>query len=211
MSAPRDRVATHTLLLVDDEPEVLESLRRSLRREPYHLLATTSPHQALELLDSEPVDLLISDIDMPEMSGLELIARARAAHPGVVRVLLTGDASLESALRAINDGEVHRYLTKPWDTPDLRGMLAQALARLDELRRAAAADRSQVLRERVLDELERVHPGIQAMTLVDGAYALDPVRLAAIAAALDDPTLRTYFAPGADPTAATPDTLRLEK
>ena len=195
MTAPRDRTATHTILLVDDEQEILDGLRRSLRREPYRLLATTSPRAAVELLATEDIDLLLSDIDMPEMTGLELVAHARAAHPDVIRVLLTGDASTESAIRAINDGEVHRYLTKPWDAAELRATLAGALARLDELRRVAAVDRTHELRERLLADLERAHPGIRAATVVDGAYVLSGARLAAIAASLDDPTLRAYFAP----------------
>ncbi|UJR83343.1 response regulator [Sandaracinus amylolyticus] len=167
----------HTVLVVDDEIEILESLRRTLRGEPYRLLTTISPYEALESVRAGDVDVVISDIDMPEMSGIELIAEIRRVAPDVVRVLLTGDASLPSALSAINEGEVHRYLTKPWDKNELRAMLRQALERLDELRRIAEADRRSRERSEMLDELEREHPGIREVVRDDGAYAIDAERL----------------------------------
>lgn len=173
----------HTLLLVDDEPEILAGLRRTLRREGYRLLTTTSPHEALQLLD-DSVDLIMSDIDMPEMSGLELISRTRRAHPDVVRVLLTGDASLDSAVRAINDGEVHRYLTKPWERDQLCATLREALGRLDELRRSAAVDRTAAARDALLEGLAREHPGIRRVAREDGVYVIDVARLDGILDAL---------------------------
>ena len=168
---------THTILVVDDEAEILESLRRTLRKEPWRVLTTTSPEEALRILDHQAIDLLVTDIDMPTMSGLELVDRARAHHPDVVRMLLTGAASLESALRAINDGEVHRYLTKPWGSAEIRTTIHGALQRLDELRRAARAHHDVDMRERILAELEREHPGICDAKMDDGVYILDADRL----------------------------------
>ena len=184
-------VRAHAILIVDDEPEVLESLRRLLRNEPYRVVTTTSPHEALTLLAANPFDVLISDIDMPEMSGVELIKRARAAHPEVVRILLTGGASLDSALSAINEGEVHRYLTKPWQKQELRETLRATVARLEELRRASAAAHQASLRERIRLELEREHPGITVVEKQDGAYAIDVERLGRLTAAL--PGLSAFF------------------
>lgn len=169
---------SHTILVVDDEPEILESLRRTLRKEPWRLLTTTSPEEALRILENQPVDVLVTDIDMPTMNGLELVDRTKASHPDVVRMLLTGAASLESALRAINDGEVHRYLTKPWQSEDIKKTIRGALERLDELRRTARAHHDVSVRERLLAELEREHPGIRDVRLDDGVYRLDPDRLA---------------------------------
>jgi two-component system probable response regulator PhcQ len=170
---------THTILVVDDEAEILESLRRTLRKEPWRVLTTTSPEEALRILEHQSVDVLVTDIDMPTMNGLELVDRARAKFPEVVRMLLTGAASLESALRAINDGEVHRYLTKPWEAAEIRKTIRGALDRLDELRRAARAHHDVDVRERLLAELEREHPGIRDVHLQDGVYVLDADRLAA--------------------------------
>jgi len=113
-------VSPFSLLLVDDEPEIVESLRRALRDDGYELITTTSPVEALAILEKRAVDVLVSDLRMPEMSGLELVSHVRRHHPHVVRVLLTGHATLGSALQAINEGAVGRYLTKPWDNDELR-------------------------------------------------------------------------------------------
>jgi two-component system, probable response regulator PhcQ len=182
-----------TLLIVDDEAEVLEALKRALRHQPYRVLTTTSPTDALKLLAEAQVDVLISDIDMPEMTGIELVARVRERHPEVVRILLTGGASLQSAVRAINVGEVHRYLTKPWDKTELRQVLEEAVQRLEELRRAGAAARAVSLRERIRLELEREHPGITTVTQSDGIYMVNAERVERLAESIEAPALRTFF------------------
>jgi len=172
---------SHTILLVDDEVEILESLRRTLRSEGYRLLTTPSPFEALEIVERESVDLMVADIDMPGMNGLELVSRIRRTHPHVVRILLTGDSSIESALHAINEGEVYRYLTKPWQKIELRETLRHALDRLEEIRRAASADRLTRAREAMLSELESAHPGIRKVVYRDGIYSLDVTHLAELA------------------------------
>lgn len=169
--------AHHTVLLVDDELEILDSLRRTLRDETYRILTTVSATEALRRIEQGGVDLLLTDLDMPEMSGLELLHRVRSQHPDVVRMLLTGHASLDSAIQAINDGEVHRYLTKPWAKGELRETIRQALDRLDELRLAADAGRRAVVREQLLAELEREHPGITSVERDGDVYVLDAARL----------------------------------
>lgn len=182
-----------TILCVDDEPEVLEGLRRTLRRQPYRLLTATSAAEALQTIAAEPVDVIVSDIDMPGTNGLELVARIRREHPEIVRLLLTGDASLESALDAINQGEVHRFLTKPWDTNELRRTLHEAIERLDELRRAATAAATASVRDRLLESLERSHPGITRIERTDGVYAVDLARLTSWSRNIADPLLRNVF------------------
>jgi YesN/AraC family two-component response regulator len=186
-----DRVTT--ILCVDDEPEVLEGLRRTLRREPYRLLTATSAGEALHLIATESVDVIVSDIDMPGTNGLELVARIRREHPEIVRLLLTGDASLEAALNAINQGEVHRFLTKPWDKDQLRRTLHDAIDRLDELRRAATAAAAVSVRDQLLESLERSHPGITRIERTDGVYDVDVARLAAWSRDVADPVLRDVF------------------
>ncbi|MBI4957045.1 MAG: response regulator [Myxococcales bacterium] len=185
----------HTVLCVDDEPEIVETLRRTLRNEGYRFVGTTSPHEALALVEAGGVDLLVADIDMPGMTGLELVARVRRSRPHVVRMLLTGDASLQSALHAINEGEVHRYLTKPWQKQHLRDTIQEALARLDELRQQAAANQQAHRRDVLLAELERAHPGIRHVALADGVYELDVDRLATVLVALRETGLADMCRP----------------
>ena len=187
-----------TILCVDDEPEVLEGLRRTLRRQPYRLLTATSAAEALQTIAAEPVDVIVSDIDMPGTNGLELVARIRREHPEIVRLLLTGDASLEAALTAINQGEVHRFLTKPWDKDQLRRTLHEAVERLDELRRAAAAAATAHVRDQLLESLERSHPGITRVERTEGVYVVDLARLASWSRDITDPVLRNVFAVAGD-------------
>lgn len=183
-----------TILCVDDDPEVLEGLRRTLRRQQYRLLTATSAAEALQTIAAEPVDVIVSDIDMPGTNGLELVARIRREHPEIVRLLLTGDASLEAALDAINQGEVHRFLTKPWDKDQLRRTLHEAIERLDELRRAATAAATASVRDQLLDSLERSHPGITRVDRTEGVYVVDLARLASWRRDITDPLLRNVFA-----------------
>jgi two-component system, probable response regulator PhcQ len=186
--------AHHTILIVDDEPEILDGLRRTLRDESYRILTTISA-DALRRMEQGGVDLLLTDLDMPEMSGLELVSRVRSSFPDIVRMLLTGHASLDSAMQAINDGEVHRYLTKPWSKGELRETIRQALDRLDELRRAADATRRALVREHLLAELEREYPEITDVTLDAGVYVLDAARLDAAITSVADARLSAFFDP----------------
>lgn len=182
---------SHTLLIVDDEPSILAALRRTLRGESYRILTTSDPSEALGIIEREHVDLMISDIDMPKMSGLELVAHVRHSFPEVVRILLTGRGSLETAMRAINDGEVYRFLTKPWNDAELRETIHQAVQRLEELRRAATAEKNAIRRRQLMAELEREHPGISAVARGDnGVYVLDERRVETLASQLDAPDLR---------------------
>jgi len=116
-----------TVLVVDDEPGILSALRRLLATAPYRVLVAPSGAAALELLASDEVDLVISDMRMPGMSGAELLSQARALYPETMRILLTGYSEIESVVRAINEGGIYRYLSKPWDEHDLLLTIRQAL------------------------------------------------------------------------------------
>lgn len=181
--------ATHTVLFVDDEVEILESLRRTVRNEPYRVVTTTSPLEALSRIEAGGIDLVVADIDMPEMTGLTLVARVRREHPDVVRILLTGGASVESAIDSINQGEVYRYLTKPWEAAELRDVLREALARLDELRRGALASRREQVEQMLRNELAAQHPGILTPPSPDGVHTLDLDRLMALLLQIHSPLL----------------------
>lgn len=116
-----------SILLVDDEPSVLSALRRVFRPAGYEILTAESGEAALEVLASTEVDLIVSDMRMPGMSGAEFLARARSLYPDTMRILLTGYAEIASVVQAVNDGGVYRYLNKPWDDHDLLLTIEQAL------------------------------------------------------------------------------------
>ncbi len=117
-----------TLLLVDDEPSILSALRRLFRPEGHHLLLAESGAQALKLLEEQPVDLIISDMRMPEMDGAAFLKQAKAKVPGTIRILLTGYADMQATVSAINEGEIYRYIAKPWNDQDLIMLVRDALA-----------------------------------------------------------------------------------
>lgn len=167
------------ILAIDDDPEILTALRRALTSTGHQILLTDDPDQVFEVLAQRPVDLLISDIDMPTMSGIEVVKRVRARHPDVVRMLLTGQTSFDVAQKAINQGEVHRYLCKPFDPVELRGIVAEGLARRADLARQSRAGLSAQRRQALSEQLEHEHPGIT--TLVrdpDGCYVVSGTRAA---------------------------------
>jgi response regulator RpfG family c-di-GMP phosphodiesterase len=114
-----------TILCVDDEISVLEGLTDTLRRH-FKITVESSPRAALDLLAHDTFSVLVSDMRMPEMDGAELLTRARAVAPDTTRILLTGETDLQSAIRAVNQGAIFRFLTKPCSTDDLVGVITLA-------------------------------------------------------------------------------------
>jgi FixJ family two-component response regulator len=126
----------------------------------------------------------VSDIDMPGMTGLDLMRHARDACPGAVRMLLTGRASVGNATRAINDGEVHRFLHKPFEPRILRTIVAEAVDRHRELAAATDAGRRAERKKLLLTQLELEHPGVTRVVRSDcGDYVVDVHEARARAAA----------------------------
>ena len=118
-----------TVLLVDDEPSVLSALRRLFRTQGYRIEQATGGADALALMRNTPVDLVVSDMRMPGMDGAAFLAQVRTLYPMAARILLTGYADITSTIAAINDGAIHRYISKPWDDNDLLLVVGDALQR----------------------------------------------------------------------------------
>jgi two-component system probable response regulator PhcQ len=151
------------LLIVDDEENVCRALRRTLRKEGYELFFASQPSEALELLKTTKVDLVLSDHLMPNMTGLEFLKVVHDRHPDCLRLMLTGHADMQTAIDAINQGEIYRFLTKPWDDTELKVTLHLAFEQLDlmrENRRLMATVRRQ---HDLIKTLEREYPGIGEM------------------------------------------------
>lgn len=173
------------ILAIDDDPEILSSLRRALTGIGCPVLTTEDADQVFKILEEQPIDVLISDIDMPAMNGLELVRRVRTSHPDVVRMLLTGHGTYDAARRAINEGEVHRFLSKPFDPGDLRRVVADAIARGRELAQRSRAGVKADRRRALEAQLEREHPGITKVKRDQaGAYVVSDTRASWGAAAL---------------------------
>lgn len=121
--------APPVVLFVDDEPSILSSLRRLFRPHGYRVLLADSARAGLALLENEAVDLVVSDMRMPEMDGAALLEQVRERWPTVGRILLTGYADIGSTVAAINRGQIHRYVAKPWDDRDLLMCVQDGLER----------------------------------------------------------------------------------
>ena len=169
------------ILFVDDEPNITETLKRSLRKEPYDIFTADSAVTALQILATNPIDVVVSDERMPGMSGSVFLGQVRRTYPETVRIILSGQADLEDVVRAINEGEIYRFCMKPINAADLGVTIHHALLQkrlLEQSRwllreyqkKSAIVDRQATL----LDELERSQPGITRLdTDADGAIVVD--------------------------------------
>jgi putative nucleotidyltransferase with HDIG domain len=139
----------HTVLFVDDEVNILKALQRLLRSEPMNVLAASRGEEAIEMLQRHPVQVVVSDQRMPEMSGVDFLSRVRERSPDVVRMMLTGYTEIDVAVDAINRGEIYRLITKPWNDDELRAIIRQAFDHADlkaEIRRLNQVTREQNFR-----------------------------------------------------------------
>lgn len=186
--------AIATLLFVDDEHQVTDALMRMMRLQPFKLLGASSAASALEILKTQHVDVVVSDEQMPGMSGSVFLSHVRQQYPHTIRIILSGQASLESAVRAINDGEVYRFFLKPCNPTDLSFTIKQALAhkRLEQHSRRLlrAFQKQSALIEQVsprsaLTRLDTDDEGVILMDESDGEGDVD-VLVEKMAAAMNE-------------------------
>ncbi len=179
-----------TLLLVDDEENVLSSLRRLLRSEGYRIVIARSGAEGLAKLAEQEVDVIISDQRMPGMTGVEFLRRAKELYPETVRIVLSGYTELQTITDAVNEGAIYKFLTKPWDDERLRAHVAEAFRRKelsDENRRlttevrdanlelAQANARQQALLARQNEQLD-----IESVRAVNAQHMLEDLPVAMI-------------------------------
>jgi response regulator RpfG family c-di-GMP phosphodiesterase len=118
----------YKVLCVDDEPNILSALRRMLSLEGFQVLTADSGASALGLLEKESIDIIISDMQMPQMNGAELLKTVREKWPKTMRLMLTGASDISGAIHAINEGEIYRYTAKPWNDEELLGTIKAAIS-----------------------------------------------------------------------------------
>ena len=162
----------HAILIVDDEPNVLKAFQRSLRKMPYTLLTASGGDEALTLLDAREVSLVISDYNMPHMSGLEFLKTVKTQHPHILTIMLTGQADLGIAVEAINEAGVYKFIQKPWDDADLKITIMRALESIDLLNERNLLRDKVKNREAILRELEKKHPGITQVQRDEDGYLI---------------------------------------
>lgn len=148
------------ILIVDDEENILNSLKRLFRKEPYEIFTATGGEEGLKILDDHQIDLIISDLKMPLMNGIEFLKKAKDKNPTPLRIVLTGHADLRSIIDVVNQGGIYRFLLKPWDDDELRMTIRQALDYYYLRQETRVLARTVKKQSEILQELEREHPGI---------------------------------------------------
>ncbi|MFT4810246.1 MAG: response regulator RpfG family c-di-GMP phosphodiesterase [Glaciecola sp.] len=119
-----------TVLCVDDELDIIHAMKRLLRKQNYNLLFASSGEKALEIMRQNNVDLIISDMRMPAMSGAELLEKVATSYPNSYRILLTGYTDMESTVSATNKGKILKYIQKPWDNDELISSIEEGLEKV---------------------------------------------------------------------------------
>jgi DNA-binding NtrC family response regulator len=151
----------HLIACVDDDEAILAAVGRTLRREPsFEVRTSTNPHEVLGWIATDPIAVLVSDYEMPQMTGAQLAGQAKRIRPETVRILLTGKRTLETAVDGINQGEVFRFINKPFEDRALRQAVLEAAQRHEELVALSGDRQRRERREALRAALEAEYPGI---------------------------------------------------
>ena len=162
------------LLLVDDEPNLTSALVRSLDRNQFEIFTADSAQKGLMILAGNDIDVVVSDERMPGMSGSEFLSEVRKKWPNTIRMILSGQADLEAAVRAINEGEVYRFLLKPCHPQELQLTILQGLQHKKLVAQSRRLLQEHQKTTNLLEELEKANPGITKIEMdEDGAILMD--------------------------------------
>ena len=200
----------HRVLLVDDEPSIIRSLQRLLRKEKFQILTASSGPEGLDILsDSDnPVSLIVSDQRMPAMTGAQFLEKARTLEPDAIRFLLTGYSDVKDILDAVNKGEIHRYLTKPWNDDELLLQIRSALEtyelkienrRLNDLtlrQNAELTELNQNLEKKIQERTQEILTKSQALEEANASLErgfVDTIRLLSSLVETLNPKLGSYL------------------
>ena len=150
----------HTVLFVDDEDNILRSLKRLLRKEGYRLLTATSGTDGLEILNEHDVHLVVTDQRMPGMSGTDFLAKVKEQYPDVIRIVLSGYTEVDSITESINKGHIYKFMLKPWNDQNLKLEIKQALEQYELMQV------NKTLHEKVIEkneELKKINENLEML------------------------------------------------
>jgi len=155
------------LLLVDDEPNLTSALVRSLDRKQFEIFTADSAQQGLMILAGNEIDVVVSDERMPGMTGSQFLSEVRKKWPNTIRMILSGQADLEAAVRAINEGEVYRFLLKPCHPKELEMTILQGLQHKKLVEQSRKLLQEHQKNVNLLEALEKDNPGITKVEMDD--------------------------------------------
>ena len=162
------------ILLVDDSANVLKSLRRTFQPEGYNILTAESAQAAMVILEDQMVDMIITDENMPGLSGSDFLSMVRKRFPEIIRIMITGMTDIEVAKNAINRGEIYRFFNKPWDDFELllsvRQAFKQRMIEKENDRLKSIIDEQ----KKIIQSLEKEFPGITEKKMAsDGSIIIE--------------------------------------
>lgn len=167
-------MSQYKILLVDDSSNVLKALKRSFVSEGYEIHTAQSAEDALKVLNAVGIDLIITDENMPGVSGTELLKKIKDLYPDTVRIMLTGVTDMGVAKRAINSGEIYKFFTKPWDDFELLLSVRYALKEKSLEKENIKLKKAVEEQKEILINLEKEHPGITEKNVdSDGCIIID--------------------------------------
>ena len=182
----------HTILIVDDEENILHSLKRTLRSEFFDVIATPDPQEAIDHAKRGDISLIISDHQMPRMTGVEMFKQIKVINPHIIRIMLTGKAGLEDTVQAINEGEVFRFIRKPWDDIDLKITIRHALMQYDLWTQNQYLICEVKKQQEMLMKLEQEYPGITKRGKMKGGKEIFTIREDSLPETIEDLVME-YF------------------
>jgi response regulator RpfG family c-di-GMP phosphodiesterase len=152
----------HTILCVDDEANILNALKRLLRKESYRLLTCGSGREGLTLLAQNEVHVVISDQRMPEMSGSEFLRQVNERYPHIIRIILTGYTEVDTITKSINEGHIYKFFLKPWNDQHLTLEIRQALEQYDLIEANKALHKQAIAQN---EELKQINENLNRLVL----------------------------------------------
>jgi two-component system probable response regulator PhcQ len=165
---------SYGILIVDDEEQVREILSRHLECPEYNIHCANGVLQGLEMLDAEIIDVVISDYKMPGISGTEFLTMVKNKYPEIERILITAYGDLEMAVRAINNGEIYRFFTKPCNFAELSVAVRQALEHRELFRNAKRLLSAYKIQSMAMKKLEKQYPGLTEIQKTEtGSFVID--------------------------------------
>ena len=162
------------VLVIDDEPDVLDCLDSILSDEGYEVEKAHSSHEALEAIENFSAEIVLSDYMMPGMCGVELLHKIKERLPHIVPILITGHGDLKISIGSINQGEIYRFLLKPWNNDELKTTIRTAFQYHDVILENERLSKTVKRQSNLLDEIEKKYPGITSIeTEEDGTILLE--------------------------------------
>ena len=177
--------ATKTILFVDDEPRILSAIRRLLRREEWKVLIATSGREGLDLLQEQPVDMVVSDMLMAEMDGATFLKKVKESHPDTIRIILTGYPKSEIVTRAFAEADIHQMISKPWDSEELKEIIRDAFQQSESQEEESQGLHQIINKIDALPSLPQVY--IEVRQVIQGADAPSAEKVAEVI--MQDPAI----------------------